>query len=173
MTFLPSDYKEPSTAGKYVKMKEPGTYRYRILDSPMTAFTGWTTGDKPKPVRSIGNDPGFWNLAGVEPDEVRHVWILPVWNYLTSSVQVWEIGQQTIRKAIKTYADNPKWGMPTAYDIAVTRTGTGLDNTEWTVIAEPKEPMTPECAAAWDDCVAAGFDLNRLLDGGDPFSEGI
>ena len=172
MSFLPNDYKEPETVSKYFKMKTPGEYRIRILDSAMTAFCGWTAKtatDKGKPVRTLGNDPKFWIKNGVDPQKVRHVWILPIWNYQTGSVQVWEIHQKSLRDPIKALADNPKWGPPFTYDLAITRKGTGMDDTEWSVIAEPKSELPEDAWKAWEEAKENGFDLNRLLDGGDPF----
>lgn len=177
MTFLPPDYKEPEAPSKYLKMKEPGEYRLRVLDNPMLAYVGWTQvteaqkkqGAKPAPVRSLGNDPAFWAERKVDPDKVRFVWILPVWNYAAQAVQVWEIHQKSIRDPIKALSQKPSWGHPSKYDLAVTRVGTGMDDTEWSVLAEPPSPMPAEVTEAWEKVKDDGFDLSRLLEGGDPF----
>lgn len=174
MDFLPEGYKEPSATSRYFKLKEPGTQSVRILESATPAYCGFTdkVGDqKPKPVRNLGNDPQFWLKNGVDPTKVRHVWIVPVWNNSLGCVQVWEITQKSVRDAIKAYATNPKWGHPAKYDLAVTREGTGIDDTVWTVIAEPHSELPAEAMAAWDEAKANGFNIYRMLDGGDPFGE--
>jgi hypothetical protein len=63
--------------------------------------------------------------------------------------------------------DNPKWGVPQNYDIAITKTGEGMD-TEYTVqgeppIAEPSEEIKAAFAAKY-------VNLEALFVGADPFS---
>lgn len=72
--------------------------------------------------------------------------------------------------AIKALVQNPKWGDPKKYDIAITKTGDGLD-TEYTVQGEP--PINDPS----DEIVKAKknkpINLEALFDNADPFAKEI
>ncbi len=138
--FLPSNYELPETASNYMRFKD-GINRFRILGSAVTGFEYFTSDNKP--VRS--KEP-FEETPNLKKDgKVKAFWAFPIWNYQVTKtesgswiggIQVLELTQKTIMKDVKALVDNPKWGVPFMYDIAVTRTGEGLD-TEYSTMAEP------------------------------------
>lgn len=65
-----------------------------------------------------------------------------VWNYQEEKAQVFQFGKK-IAGYLDDLADNEDWGDVTSYDIRVGRTGSGLNDTEYSVQPSPKsEPLT-------------------------------
>jgi hypothetical protein len=164
MTFLPEDYKIPKAPSGYMKFAE-GLNQIRILDS---AIIGWEYFNQAnKPVRQR---EAFEEVPRdiKENGRVKHFWAFPVWNYQAKSVQILEITQKGIMEAIKALVKNPKWGDPKMYDIAITKSGEGLD-TEYTVQGEPplSEP-TEEIVKAYKN---KPVNLEALYLGEDPFAK--
>ena len=155
--FMPEGYEEPrsKSAGSYFKVNDPTlseeTKRIRIMGSfnkPHTAIMGWEvwtevlddeTGEMKRiPIRKENNTEGY--DTQLEFDDPQHFWAIQIFNLETNEPQVWGITQRTIQRAIRSFADNPNWGDPSGYVIAVTRTGTGL-KTKYTLMPEP--PVAP------------------------------
>lgn len=162
--FVPADYEVPKGNNKFFKPK-PGENRVRILDKPLLGYVGWVQeGTKRKPVRR--EVPEFAGIP-VELEKVRHFWALPVWDYASKTVSVWEITQSSIQTPLRNLARDPDWGPPMHYDIAVVRTGEGMD-TEYAVVPKPKKALGKEAREAWEEA-SKTFDLTELFKNGDPF----
>ena len=159
--FLPEGYSTPQTqGGDYTKFVKGETV-IRILSKPIMFWQDWK--DK-QPIRT----PFDIHTLAPKPvgdQKVKHAWALIVYNYNTKRIEVCEITQQTIKVAIENLSKNVKWGSPFAYDIAITRTGDGLD-TEYSVIANPKEVVTDEIKQAYKN---KPINLKALLTGDNPF----
>jgi len=162
--FIPENYSEPSSgSGHYTKIEEGKKVKLRVLASPIQGFLKWTT--EPKPVR--------WPLTDKEPqrkdwkdDNAKLFWAMPVWNYGTSQIEVWEVTQKSIRQEIASLAQNEDWGSPVEYDLTVSRTGSGL---------ETKYQVHPSPHRQQDDLVQAAYaksapKLEALFTGDDPFA---
>lgn len=163
MAFLPNQYEVPEKEGNYMKFKQ-GENRFRILSSPIVGWLWWDeTPEGRRPVRVHMDDEVPVNKA----EDTKHFWAMPVWNYQAKKVQILEITQKTIQKYIKMMANNPKWGAPMEYDIVVTKTGEKLE-TEYTIVADPKEPLEPN---AVDRFKHTPVNLNALYNGNDPFEQ--
>lgn len=161
---------EGSGKGKRVFQR----FKFRILGSAISGFTAWSADNRPSRFRSEKDIPADfnWRLQEKGPHAGKRelpkaFWAFPCWDYETSEVKVWEVSQAGIRESIGGYARN--WGSPVGYDLTVERSGKGLE-TKYTVVPSEKSPVPADAAKAWNECVAAGFDLERLFDGGDPFS---
>ena len=107
---------------------------------------------------------------GNEPSRIAHA--VPIYNYDLERVQVFSWTQKTITQALdnisqlEDYADSM-----TECDFYLSRDGEGTD-TRYTVQAAPKKKaMAKTVDAEWDAAQEEGFDLSRLIDGGDPFKE--
>jgi len=122
---------------------------------------------KRQPVRSRMNEE--INIANVpEPDKIKHFWAMVIWNYNTKRLEVLEITQKTIMKAIKAYALNKAWGDPkgvNGYDFVITKTGEKLE-TEYLVTANPKTKLDSAIVKQYED---SDIYLNALFTGDDPF----
>ena len=109
-------------------------------------------------------------MADIEEGErVSHFWAMPVFNYEEKRVQVLEITQKGIQKDITALARNAKWGSPLEYDITVRRTGEKL-KTEYSTLSDPKEKLSKDILDAFQTVKDAGFNIEALFDGGDPYT---
>lgn len=167
--FLPEGYKPPESKSGYMKFTD-GENRFRVLGSAITGYECWidTADGGRKPLR-FKMDQKFTeaDLKGSKLEDVKHFWAFPVWNYATESVQILEITQVTIQKAIRALVNNPKWGLPQEYDLVVTRTGDKL-LTEYNVTPNPKEVLPDHIKALHKDTY---INLDALFSGNNPFEE--
>lgn len=173
--FLPKEYDVPKSGGNYMKFVD-GANRFRILSSPILGWEWWVDmngeprgegvkpqkGDKPKRIRMSENPPS--DAAG----SVKHFWAMVVYNYAEKAIQILQINQKSIQRALKSIVKDPDWGDPKGsegYDIEVTRSGEMLE-TEYVVM--PKKP-TPLDKDVQDKYEEMNIKLEVLFEGGDPF----
>lgn len=152
---------------------QEGVNTFRIFGKPLYGNEIWVIEDdgKKRPVR---NPPGTEflpeDLKKAEKDKEGNVikkyfWAVKVWNYKEQSVQLLEITQKTIIKAILSFNNNPKWGDPNGYDISVTKKGNGKE-TEYFTDHDPKEELPVDIKKKLE---ATSINLEALFSGGDPF----
>ena len=162
-SFLPADYKSPSTEGGYMKFKA-GQNKFRVLGS---ALIGWEYFNQDNKPQRFAFDQKPTAPKDIKADgKVKHFRAFPVYNYQTNSIELLELTQSSIMGTIKEYIDNPKWGNPTAYDIIVGRTGEGLE-TEYTVTVDPKEEITKDIKEAYE---GMNIYMEALFVGENPFT---
>ncbi len=166
------NYEVPKSQGKYVKF-EQGDNKFRILEKPIFGWEAWTTPDSEnpngKPVRFKFNEKPT-DLRNFKGQNVKHFWAMPVWNFKLESVQVLEITQKTIQQAIESLARNEDWGSPLEYNITINQQGKDLE-TKYIVNPSPHTELKEEAVEAWKGVKEAGFNINNLFDGEDPFVE--
>lgn len=164
--FLPDSYEVPQKAGNYMKLKD-GENRFRILTSPILGYEWWEQdGETRKPVRVRMNDK---IVTTPESEKAKHFWAMAVYNYNQEAIQILEITQATIQKAIKALAKDSDWGSPLGYDLVVTRSGKEL-NTEYTVNPKPAKELDKTVAEKFKK---TSINLNALYDGEDPFASEV
>src|SRR5439155_26215354 len=75
--------------------------------------------------------------------KARQFWAFNVYNYKTQTIQVLELKQQTVMRAIEALVKNPKWGNPRSYDLMIERVKTGSRDwdVEYNVIPEPPSQL--------------------------------
>lgn len=164
MNFLPQDYTIPKSPSGYMKF-EDGLNSFRVLSSAIVGFEYFTKDNKPvRQIEPFEEVPSDIKDGG----KVKAFWAFVVWNYQNKQVQILEITQKSIMTAVKALVDNPKWGDPKMYDIAVTKSGQNLD-TEYTVQGEPpiSEP-SDEIKIAYS---VKTINLEKLYTGEDPFAK--
>jgi hypothetical protein len=91
-------------------------------------------------------------------------------NYDAQAIQVLEIKQQTIMRAIDALVKSRKWGNPQGYDLIVEKVKTGprdLD-VEYHVIPEPPSPLDEGIAELSRQVPVR---LEALYEGKDPFGQ--
>jgi hypothetical protein len=166
MTFLPSEAKEPKTKNNYTMPLDEGRHKLRVLSSAIVGYEGWdTSGDKKVPVRyAMGEEPPF----GPDGKSPKYFWAFVVWNYEQERVQIMAVTQKTIRTQLQALVDDEAWGDPKEYDIALTRKGTKLDDTEYTLMPNPKTELEGEIGKAYKD---TPVDLEAWMKGEDPFAK--
>lgn len=169
--FLPNDYDLPTGGSKYMKLSE-GANTFRILSPAITGWEYWEgSGSDRKPVRVKTKDevPDKYLNTKDWQMQAKHFWAFVVWNRNVEEVQILELKQKELMRAIKGFVENKKWGDPTQYDIVITKTKTGSDakDVEYTVIPDPKEEMDAGIMQYYKDL---GVNLNALYEGEDPFN---
>ena len=163
--FQNKDYKIP-TSSNYMKFEE-GDNNFRILSSAIVGYEYWTNANKPVRSREPFDDvPNDIKLDKEGNFRINHFWAFVVWNYEAKKVQILELTQKGIMKAIKKYIDNPKWGNPKTFDITVSRTGAGFD-TDYQTTPNPHSEVPPE---ALEQYAKKKVNLEALYDGEDPFT---
>jgi hypothetical protein len=156
-SFLPANYTVPTGGSQFMKLVK-GDNRIRILSEPVLGFEWWEEieeGRKPFRVKTF--EEAVKN--GHEP--IKHFWALVVYNYETKDIQVLELTQKTILRAIETYSRDEDWGDPRDYDIVIKRSGEGLE-TEYQVIAKPKKELDKSIKDAYSD---SDIKLEALFEG--------
>jgi hypothetical protein len=162
-TFLPNDYKDPTSISGYTKFGN-GSTKLRILSSPVMGWEYWEEKDGkrvPTRVREYKDVPEESRYGEYER-KAFFFWALKVWNYGEKKAQLLEVKQSTIRKAIEAYAKNEEWGNPRNYDITITRSGEGKEISYAVIPSVPSEFDTT-------DKYIEDIDLGVWMDGGNPF----
>ena len=167
--FLPDNYEVPQGESLYLKL-EQGDNKFRIMDRPVFGWLGWQEDEehKQKPVR-FAMDQKPTDLRSFKEQRVNHFWAMPVWNFKTGSIQILEVTQKSLQKALEALARNEDWGSPLRYNITIRRQGEKLD-TEYFVNPSPHSDAPAEAREAWSQTVKNGFDISRLFKGEDPFA---
>ena len=176
--FLPEDYKEPITS-KYMKFEE-GENKFRVLPAKkdkqtlIMGFEYWKTDKEGKRYPCRVKDPAVQvgelevNPKTGEIDAPKFFWALAVWDYKDKSVKILEVKQKTVRQALESLSNNPKWGSPIGYDITVTQTVEGGKTTYPSTTPDPKEEISKEIMDIYN---ATSLNLDALYGkpGSDPF----
>ena len=170
MSFLPEDYKVPGSSNNYMKF-EQGENLLRILSNPILGWEWWTsdTNNEGKEVRTphrVKEEEGV-PMEAVDEDGrgVKHFWAMVVWNYQAKKVQILEITQKGIQKAIRALEKSKGWGDPKNYDISITKTGEKLE-TEYSVMPVPPKALEKDIVRRFKE---TKVDLTALYKGDDPF----
>jgi hypothetical protein len=169
--FLPKDYETPEIPSRFMELEE-GVNTFRILSSAIVGYKWWVNGEggrKPVRVRTADEVPEEVKNATVKRAQAKHFWAFPVYNYHTKSIQVLEIKQQTIMRAIEAFVKNPKWGNPQRYDLMIEKVKTGSRDwdVEYSVIPEPPTPIDAGIA---EPAKNVPIRLEALYSGDDPFA---
>ena len=172
--FTPDKFAE-SQVGNYMKF-EDGQNRIRILEKPITGYVYWEdaegnlvpknemAGKGGKPVRV----KSWEGLTNAQRGAMKGFAAMVVWNYKAEKVQILEVKQVGIMNALEALSLSKSWGDVTTFDIVITKTRTGINPTdvEYSVMPEPKEPISKEIKKAYKE---ANIDLKALYRGADPF----
>lgn len=176
-----------SGGGAYLspsKIASGSSVRFALLsDEPLEFYEVWAEGldGKSKPFRfasepspddmtiAFGDFTRRMNREGSGPELIKFALALPVYVFDSAQVQILQLGQKSIIREIDAISQMPDYDDLTAIDFILGKEGAGL-NTEYKVTPVPrKKGADKEIAAAWEESRAAGFDISRLLSGGDPF----
>jgi len=157
--FLPDDYETPIGESNYMKFDQ-GENKFRILSRPVIGWEDWK--DKQPHRFPMDQKPD----RAMEPNgRIKHFWAMTVWNYKNEAVQLLQITQASIQKAIKGLAEDSDWGNPSEYDIKVKREGEGLD-TVYAINPSPKSILEDHIRVAYEE---KPINLTALFAGDDPF----
>lgn len=168
-TFLPENYKVPSSGSRFMTKFPKGQTRFRVLSSAVVGDVYWNT------YNEVKRSKGGWEKTPSDiktddkgnPQGPNHFWAFVAYNYEEKAIQLFEITQKTIMKAMKEYIDNEKWGDPKEYDFVVKKEGEGFQ-TEYSVTVEPKSDIDKDIL---DEYESMNVNLEALFEGQNPFDE--
>jgi len=170
--FLPKGYETPESERRFMELAE-GQNTFRVLSPAIVGYEWWEdtgTGDRvPRRVRTAEEVPTEVRNATENRAKPKHFWAFTVYNYQTQSIQVLELKQQTILRAIEAFVNNPKWGNPQQYDLTIEKVKTGARDwdVEYNVIPEPPSKLDAGIAELAKHVPVR---LEALYDGEDPFA---
>ena len=166
------------------KIAAGSSVRFCLLsEEPLEFYELWGEGPdgKAKPFR-FDSEPGPDDITlalgdytrrvnregtGVEP--MKFALALPVYNYETARVEILQLSQKSLIRELDAVSQMEDYSDILAIDFLLGKEGSGL-NTEYKLTPVPrKKGADKDITAAWSDVRAAGFDIDRLLIGADPF----
>lgn len=168
--FLDPEYKVPAGANNYFKFQQ-GENVFRILSKPIMGWEWWTDDITPdgkeirKPNRVREEEGVPIEAANDEDNMPKHFWAMVVWNYADKKIQILEITQKGIQRAIAALARSKGWGNPENYDISITKSGEKLE-TEYSVMPIPPAPLDKDIVKKYKE---TNINLEALYEGKDPF----
>lgn len=175
------------TGGGYLqvsKLPDGGSVRFALLsDEPLEFYETWGTSSdgKSKPFR-FDFEPTFEDVVAemgdFEPREgrggpgtadVKFAIAVPVYSFDAGAVQVMSLTQKSILKELDQISQMEDYAELLAWDFQLSKKGSGL-LTEYTLRPVPRKKGSQEhIDAAWLEAKSNGFDITRLLTGGNPF----
>lgn len=154
-----------------------------VSDEPLEFYEVWGEGPdgKAKPFRfdsepspddislSMGDFKRRMNREGTGFEPVKFCLALAAYNFDAAQVQILQLSQKSLIRELDSISQMPDYDEITAIDFQLGREGNGL-NTEYKLTPVPRKKGADKAIAeAWEETRSAGFDLGRLLEGGDPF----
>lgn len=165
------------------KIADGGTIRFALLsDEPLEFYECW--GQAPdgsnKPFRfdyeptdedikaELGDYVAREKIGGSGID-IKFAIAVPVYNYEAGAIQVLSITQKGIIRELDAISQNEDYANLLEWDFTLGKKGVGI-NTEYKLLPGPrKKGSQGEIDEAWSDAKASGFDISRLINGGNPF----
>ena len=193
MPFLSEKGASASSAGSgggYLnpsKIQSGTSVRFALLDdNPLEFFEVWGEAsdggvkpfrfrDEPTPDdidAEFGSDYSRrLNRDGSAPEPAKFAIAVPVFNHDAGSVQVLQVSQKSINREFDSISQMEDYSNLLEWDFVLGKEGNGL-NTEYSLRAVPRKKGSQEAVdAAWEESKSNGFDVSRLLSGGNPFKE--
>jgi len=175
------------TGGGYLqvsKLTDGGSVRFALLsDEPLEGYECWgsTADGQSKPFRfdyeptpeditaEMGDYQPREGRGGPGTVDIKFFIAVPVYNFDAGTVQVLSLTQKSIIKELDQISQMEDYENLLDWDFSLSKKGTGL-LTEYTLRPVPRKKGVQEhIDAAWIEAKAAGFDISRLLTGGNPF----
>ena len=177
-------------SGGYInptKLESGGNVRFALLDDqPLEFFEVWgESGEgKLKPFRfadnpttedaeiEMGNEfTRRMNRDGTGVEPAKFGIAVPVFEHDSQEVKIFQATQKGIIKEFDKISQMEDYSDLLAWDFVLSREGTGL-KTEYSLRAVPRKKGTsPLIIASYSESKDSGFDIKRLMTGGNPFKE--
>jgi len=171
MTRLPNDYELKQVSvwgGNYFKISEE-PQEFRIMTSPIIWYEYFKVLDdwKVKPVRQ---KEAFVETPGIREDsKPKEFWAFAVRNHWAKRIQIMELTQKTVMKAIVELTKSKDWANPKEYDLSIVKTGKGKE-TKYTITPLPKSRFESDEEEIKARNEANWIRLEALFDWDDPFN---
>lgn len=166
---LPNDYQiKESNGSNYFKITEE-QQAFRILTSPIIGYEYFRVDGegKIKPVRQREEFKGVPSDSK-DGNNPKEFWAFCVRNHNLKKVQIMEITQKTIMKAIVELTKSEDREDPKTYDLNISRTGKGTD-TRYSLTPLPKNRFENDEEFENAKNEAKSIRLEALYEGDDPF----
>jgi hypothetical protein len=165
------------------KLPDGGSIRFCLLsDQPLEGYETWGQCDgQSKPFRfdhqptpedvtaELGDFEPREGRGGPGTVDIKFFVAMPVYVFDAGKVQVLQLTQKSIIKELDTVSQMEDYENLLAWDFILSKKGSGL-TTEYTLRPAPRKRGSQEhIDAAWVEAKAEGFDISRLLTGGNPF----
>ena len=176
-----------STGGGYLspsKLSDGGSVRFALLsEEPLEFYECWGTAPdgSQKPFRfdyeptpedistELGDFTPREGRGGPGTADVKFAIAVPVFNYDSGSVQVMSLTQKSILRELDAISQEEDYSDLMAWDFTLSKKGTGL-TTEYKLRPAPRKKGSQDhIDSAWDEAKTNGFDISRLITGGNPF----
>ena len=158
VNFFDRGHEIPEKRNQFMKL-ESGKNRVRFIGNPISGFVFFGKikrddgSETVKPYRRRESE-GEFSLEEMINHDVRmkkdgeiegqkYFVMGLIYNYQKEKLQVLEVTQKSILKALKSYVDSEEYGHPSGYDLTIEKSGEGL-NTEYTVVVSPPKPLSTE-----------------------------
>ena len=167
------------------KLTDGGSMRFAIVsEEPLEYWTSW--GESPegqkKPFRfaeqptptdleaEMGEFRPREKMDGSGIEQPKFGISVFVFDYQTESIKVLELSQKGLIKELDSISQEEDYSNIHEWDFTLSRKGLSL-NTEYTLRPAPrKKGFDEKIATAWSAAKEEGYDITRLLMGGNPFS---
>ena len=115
--------------------------------------------------------------ANVSDSPASHCYVWPIWNLEQKTIQVFEVSQPSIFKQIKKETGLKKYrkgiGLDSDFSCTLHKVKEGFTYYTFNIIDRDEALDTSGIEKAWEQLEDDGFNINVLIDNGDPFnSEG-
>ena len=166
------------------KLGDGESFRVAIVsESPLEYWTVWGESDEgqKKPFRfagepsakdieaELGEFKQRLNYEQTQLEAPKFGLSFFVFDYADSKIKVFEITQKTLIKKVDELSNDEDYADLHAWDLKFTRTGLKM-NTEYGILPSPRKAGSQEeIDKAWSAAQEAGYDLQQLLVGGNPF----
>lgn len=176
-----------STGGGYLspsKLSDGGSVRFALLsDEPLEFYECWGTAPdgSQKPFRfdyeptpeDISTELGDYTpregRGGPGTADIKFAIAVPVFNYEAGTVQVMSLTQKSILRELDAISQEEDYSDLMSWDFTLSKKGTGL-TTEYKLRPAPRKKGSQDhIDSAWDEAKSNGFDISRLITGGNPF----
>jgi len=105
---------------------------------------------------------------GLEP--VKFAIAVPIYNYDTTKIEIFQLSQKGLIRELDQISQQEDFADILATDFTLGREGAGL-TTEYSLRPCPQRTQeNAKVEASLKEAIAKGFDMTRLLGGGNPFS---
>ena len=110
-----------------------------------------------------------WAKTPGQLETPKRVFVFTVWNYESKQVEVMSVKQKSIIDGLKELSRTEEYSDLTGWDLKVAR----VSQTQYSVTPLPRKKGTEsEVENALTDAQSSGFDVTRMIENGDPFTEG-
>ena len=145
---LPINFELPTTNNSYYKL-ETGKNQLQPVSDFEIGYQYFTDEGKPvkqrTPFEKTPTDIG--KAKDGTQNKIQFFIACLVWNPNTGTIELWQVTQKTIIKAIHDLETTKGWENTMDYALNITKTGEGL-TTEYSILPSQPTPQTPEMIEA-------------------------